>query len=185
MATKIPIGGELDPKTVERVLADAETVMDRTQGKRQSEINAEQKETNSEHEGTMEAHASEIEELKKEDIRLAQDDADLKELLDAKVIEAGGVPFDYKPTKDSTNAITSGAVYSYTVDSDLLDGIESIDEEDIPRIYQGPKGDPFKFEDFTEEQLGGIVEGVEQTVMADKVISTVVDEKEYEEYFTE
>ena len=64
MATKIPIGGELDPKTVERVLADAETVMDRTQGKRQSEINAEQKETNSEHEGTMEAHASEIEELK-------------------------------------------------------------------------------------------------------------------------
>lgn len=185
MATKIPIGGELDPKTVERVLADAETVMDRTQGKRQSEINAEQKEINSEHEGTMDSQASEIEELKKEDIRLHQDDKDLKALLDAKVIEAGGVAFDYKPTKDSTNAITSGAVYNYTVDSDLLDGIESINEEDIPRIYQGPKGDPFEFEDFTEEQLQSIVTGVEQAVLADKVVSTVVNEKEYEEYFTE
>ena len=184
MATKIPIGGELDPRTVERVLADAEVVMDRRQGKRQSEINAEQKEINSEHEGTMETHASEIEELKKEDIRLHQDDKDIKELLDAKVIEAGGVPFDYKPTKDSTNAITSGAVYNYTVDSDLLDGIESINEEDIPRIYQGPKGDPFKFEDFTEEQLQSIVTEVENEVMKDKVESTVVDEKEYEEYFT-
>ena len=185
MATKIPIGGELDPRTVERVLADAEVVMDRTQGKRQSEINAEQKEINSEHEGTMDSQASEIEELKKEDIRLHQDDKDLKELLDAKVIEVGGVPFDYKPTKDSTNAITSGAVYNYTVDSDLLDGIENIDEEDIPRIYKGPKGDPFKFEDFTEEQLNSIITEVENEVMKDKVESTVVDENEYEEYFTE
>lgn len=185
MATKIPIGGELDPRTTDRVLADAEVVMDRTQGKRQSEINAEQKDINSEHESTMESYASEIEELKKEDIRLHKDDEDLKELLDAKVIEAGGVAFDYKPTKDSTNAITSGAVYDYTVDSDLLDGIESIDEEDIPRIYQGPKGDAFTFEDFTEEQLGGIIDKVIQAVLEDMVTSTVASTKEYEEYFKE
>lgn len=185
MATKIPIGGELDPRTTDRVLADTEVVLDRTQGKTQSEINAEQKGINSEHEETMESHASEIEELKKEDIRLHQDDEALKELLDAKVIEAGGVAFDYKPTKDSTNAITSGAVYDYTVDSDLLDGIESIDEEDIPRIYKGPKGDAFTFDDFTEEQLDAIIKEVGQAVMEDKVESTVVSTKEYEEYFTE
>lgn len=185
MATKIPIGGELDPRTVERVLAGADVVMDRTQNKRQSEINAEQKKTNAEYEDVMDTHTEDISELKKEDIRLHQDDKDLKDLLDAKVIEVGGVPFDYKPTKDSTNAITSGAVYNYTVDSDLLDGIESIDEDDIPRIYKGPKGDPFKYEDFTEEQLQGIVDGIEQSVLKDKLVSSVVSETVYDEYFSE
>lgn len=36
---------------------------------------------------------------------------DVKELLDSKVIEAGGVPFDITPTEDSTNPVTSDGIY--------------------------------------------------------------------------
>ena len=40
MATKIDIGGELNPRTVEGIVADASTIIDRTADKRQDEINA-------------------------------------------------------------------------------------------------------------------------------------------------
>lgn len=42
-----------------------------------------------------------------------QDITDLDRKIDAKVIEAGGVPFDQLPTEDSTNAVFSGGVYKY------------------------------------------------------------------------
>lgn len=41
MATKIDIGGELNPRTVEGIVADASTIIDRTAEKRQDEINSE------------------------------------------------------------------------------------------------------------------------------------------------
>lgn len=41
---------------------------------------------------------------------------DVDRKIDAKVIEAGGVPFDLEPTKDSTNAVFSGGVYKYITD---------------------------------------------------------------------
>ena len=40
MATKIDIGGELNPRTVEGIVADASTIIDRTANKRQDEVNA-------------------------------------------------------------------------------------------------------------------------------------------------
>ena len=40
MATKIDIGGELNPRTVEGIVADASTIIDRTADKMQDEINA-------------------------------------------------------------------------------------------------------------------------------------------------
>lgn len=57
-----------------------------------------------------------------------------KELLDAKVIEVGGVPFDYTPTKDSTNAITSGGVYDYIQNKFIViseDEYEAMNKADI------------------------------------------------------
>lgn len=41
---------------------------------------------------------------------------DVDRKIDAKVIEAGGVPFDLKPTKDSQNAVFSGGVHKYIED---------------------------------------------------------------------
>ena len=41
---------------------------------------------------------------------------DVNRKIDAKVIEAGGVPFDLKPTKDSQNAVFSGGVHKYIED---------------------------------------------------------------------
>ena len=41
MATKIDIGGELNPRTIEGIVADASTIIDRTAEKRQDEINSE------------------------------------------------------------------------------------------------------------------------------------------------
>ena len=41
---------------------------------------------------------------------------DVDRKVDAKVIEAGGVPFDLKPTKDSQNAVFSGGVHKYIED---------------------------------------------------------------------
>lgn len=37
---------------------------------------------------------------------------ELKDLIDAKVIEAGGVSFDINPTENSTNPVTSGGIYT-------------------------------------------------------------------------
>lgn len=41
---------------------------------------------------------------------------ELNTKIDAKVIEAGGVPFDSEPTEGSTNAVLSGGVYRYIND---------------------------------------------------------------------
>lgn len=38
---------------------------------------------------------------------------DVDKKIDAKVIEAGGVPFDLEPIKDSNNAVFSGGVHKY------------------------------------------------------------------------
>lgn len=38
---------------------------------------------------------------------------DVNKKIDAKVIEAGGVPFDLEPIKDSNNAVFSGGVHKY------------------------------------------------------------------------
>lgn len=74
---KIPVGGELYPVTSSHILGDAATIIDRTQNRRQDEMNRE-----------------------------------LKSLIDAKVIEAGGVSFDINPTQDSSNPVTSGGLYN-------------------------------------------------------------------------
>ena len=45
---------------------------------------------------------------------LNEKDKELKGLIDAKVIEAGGVSFDLEPTPDSSNPVTSGGIYKET-----------------------------------------------------------------------
>lgn len=49
----------------------------------------------------------------------------LKALIDAKVIEAGGVPFDDTPTEDSMNAVTSGGVWAFINDGYTVMGVAS------------------------------------------------------------
>ena len=45
---------------------------------------------------------------------------ELNTKIDNKVIEAGGVPFDTKPTENSINAVYSGGVYSYINDKFVI-----------------------------------------------------------------
>lgn len=50
----------------------------------------------------------------------------LKNLIDQKVIEAGGVPFDEIPTEDSNNILTSGTIYQILLnyyDRDYIDNV--------------------------------------------------------------
>lgn len=101
---KIDIAGELNPATTERVLADAKVIKDRTQDKNQETINNETKEK-------LGTHDDEIASLQSADTTLDEKIDDVKELLDSKVIEAGGVPFDTIPTEGSTNPVTSDGIY--------------------------------------------------------------------------
>lgn len=58
-----------------------------------------------------------------QDYHIQQNAARAEELntkIDNKVIEAGGVPFDTKPTENSTNAVYSGGVYSYINDKFVI-----------------------------------------------------------------
>ena len=84
----------------------------------------------------------------------------LKNLLDAKVIQAGAVPFDAKPTLGSSNPVTSDGLYHNTVKTEELDNINLDEEKEFASIYKGDKGDPFKYEDFTAEQLDALAEAV-------------------------
>lgn len=52
-----------------------------------------------------------------------QKDEELKELIDAKVIEAGGVSFDTAPTQSSTNPVTSGGLFTNNQNRDSNTGI--------------------------------------------------------------
>lgn len=50
----------------------------------------------------------------------------LKALIDQKIVEAGGVPFDEIPTEDSTNILTSGSIYNALLnyyDRDYIDNV--------------------------------------------------------------
>lgn len=100
---KINVAGELNPATTEGVLADAKVIIDRTQNKTQESINSE---TNSK----LANHDNDIKNLNDTDSTLENLINNVKELLDAKVIEAGGVSFDLVPTKDSTNPVTSNGI---------------------------------------------------------------------------
>lgn len=58
-----------------------------------------------------------------QDYHIQQNAARAEELntkIDNKVIEAGGVPFDTKPTENSVNAVYSGGVYSYINDKFVI-----------------------------------------------------------------
>ena len=52
-----------------------------------------------------------------------QKDEELKGLIDAKVIEAGGVSFDTAPTQSSTNPVTSGGLFNNNQNRDSNTGI--------------------------------------------------------------
>lgn len=106
-----------------------------------------------------------FDDVKKENQRNINNDLETrvsenKQLIDAKVVEVGAVPWDITPTKESTNGITSGGVYAHTIDTELIDGINIDTTTDIATIYKGDKGDPFTYEDFTTKQLDDIKESV-------------------------
>lgn len=109
----------------------------------------------------------------------------LKLLLDAKVIQAGGVPFDAKPTKGSTNPVTSDGLYHNTIKSEPVESINLEEEDEFASIYKGDKGDPFKYEDFTAEQLDQLATDVATKKLSDSATLVDASDVEYEDLFTE
>lgn len=109
----------------------------------------------------------------------------LKLLLDAKVIQAGAVPFDAKPTKGSTNPVTSDGLFHNTIKSEPVESINLDEEKEFASIYKGEKGDPFKYEDFTAAQLDKLATDVAIKKLSDSATLVDASDKEYEDYFTE
>ena len=90
MAEKIPIGGELDPKTVEKVLADANTVKDRTWEINHPDVSA----------YTPNNKQDEINEY-------------LNEKIDNLEVEShGDIQTDDAPTPNSVKLVRSGGTYT-------------------------------------------------------------------------
>lgn len=148
MAKKIDVAGELNPATVEGILADAKVIRDRVQNKSQEDINREVKQSTDNNtvditelkkkdesltqelediKYNSDGNSSNIESLRESDQILNERIEEVKELLDAKVIEAGGVAFDTTPTEGSTNPVTS-------------DGIKKAIDK-IERVYDGGRAD--------------------------------------------
>lgn len=109
----------------------------------------------------------------------------LKLLLDAKVIEKGGVPFDSKPTEGSTNPVTSDGLFHHTITSEEVDHLHLDEEQEFSSIYKGDKGDPFKYEDFTAAQLDKLAEDVAIKKLSDSATLVDASDVEYEDYFTD
>lgn len=109
----------------------------------------------------------------------------LKLLLDAKVIQAGGVPFDAKPTKGSTNPVTSDGLFYNTIKSEPVEHIHLEEENEFASIYKGDKGDPFKYEDFTAEQLDKLATDVATKKLSDPAALVDASDVEYPDLFTE
>lgn len=109
----------------------------------------------------------------------------LKILLDAKVIQAGAVPFDAKPTKGSSNPVTSDGLYHNTITSEPVESINMDEEKEFASIYKGDKGDPFKYEDFTAAQLDKLAEDVAVKKLSDSATLVDASDKVYEDYFTD
>lgn len=109
----------------------------------------------------------------------------LKILLDAKVIQAGAVPFDAKPTKGSSNPVTSDGLFHNTIKSEPVESINLVEEQEFASIYKGDRGEPFKYEDFTAEQLDKLATDVAIKKLSDSATLVDASDKEYEDYFTE
>lgn len=109
----------------------------------------------------------------------------LKMMLDAKVIEVGAVPFDAKPTKGSTNPVTSDGLYHNTITSEPLDVINLEEEQEFASIYKGDKGEPFRYEDFTAAQLDKLATDVATKKLSDSATLVDASDKVYDDYFTE
>lgn len=109
----------------------------------------------------------------------------LKLLLDAKVIQAGAVPFDAKPTEGSTNLVTSDGLFHHTITSEEVDSINLDEEKEFASIYKGDKGDPFKYEDFTSAQLDKLAQDVAVKKLTDSATLVDASDKVYDDYFTD